>query len=259
MGPGDTLTNILIDQGVNGTGNNFAELPAGSLSGSVYWDVNHNGVMDSADFGIVNVTITLDGVDNQGLAVHATTLTDTNGAYGFLNLRAGTYSLTETQPTHFRDYKDNVGTLGGQAGNDQISSIVVSMGASGEDYNFGELQKPGCRLRSLAFNVGNMVSRDLAARSKDPARFDRNHPKVGPLLAQGQVPRGVGGYPRGPLAYWLVPTLGTKRLVWRQVPATHKRSLIGIPNFPTSAARSLARAATPHRPGSASLSSPGLR
>ena len=80
VGPNDTLTSIILQPGVNGAGNNFAELSAGSLSGLVYWDVNHDGVMDSPDFGIVNVLITLDGVDLQGLTVHATTRTDANGA-----------------------------------------------------------------------------------------------------------------------------------------------------------------------------------
>ncbi len=85
VGPNDTLTSIILQPGVNGAGNNFAEMSAGSLSGLVYWDVNHNGVMDSPDFGIVNVLITLDGVDLQGLTVHATTRTDANGAYEFMN------------------------------------------------------------------------------------------------------------------------------------------------------------------------------
>ena len=197
VGPNDTLTSIILQPGVNGTGNNFAELPAGSLSGFVYWDVNHDGVMDSPDFGIVNVLITLDGVDLQGLPVHATTRTDANGAYEFMNLRPGMYSLTETQPPQFRDYKDNVGTLGGQTENDRFSSIVVAMGASGENYNFGELQRPGCRLRSLAFEVGNMVSRDLAARSRNPGDLTGTIPRLALCSRMARCRGGVGGISPG--------------------------------------------------------------
>ena len=197
--------------------------------------------MDSADFGIVNVTITLVGVDVLGNPVNLVTKTNTQGAYEFTNLRAGTYSIIETQPLHFRDYKDNLGTLGGQVGNDEFTSIVMPWGGIGQSYNFGELQLRKCRLRSLAVTVGDKVARDQNARAKDPARFDRNHPKVGSLLAQGQVPRGVGGYPRGPLAYSLVPTLGTKRIVHGTDPVTGRRGLVGIPNFPNVVATAARR------------------
>ena len=234
VGPNDTLTNIVLQPGINGTGNNFGELPAGSLSGFVYWDLNHNGVMDSADFGIVNVLITLVGVDVLGIAVHATTRTDTQWAYEFTALRPGTYSLIETQPPHFRDYKDNLGTLGGQTENDEFSSIVMPWGAAARTtISASSSSRKSAPLPGR--EVGDKVSPRPGRPRQGPRRFDRNHPKVGPLLAQGQVPRGVGGYPRGPLAYSLVPTLGTKRLVWRRSPKSGKPNLIGIANFDRSA------------------------
>lgn len=234
IGPNDNLTDIVLGQGVHGTGNNFGEFPAGgSLSGSVYWDLNHNGEMDSADFGIVNVTVTLTGVDDLGNPVNLATKTDAQGAYEFSNLRPGTYSIIETQPRYFRDFRDNLGTLGGQVGKDKFTSIVVPTGGIGQNYNFGELQLRKFRLRCLAVSVGDRVARDQEARARDPERFDRDHPKVGSLLANGQVPRGVGGYPHGPLAYSLVPTLGTKRIVEGTDPVTGWRGLVGIPNFPS--------------------------
>ena len=236
VGPNDTLTNIVLTPAIHGTGNNFAELLPAGLSGFVYWDLNHDGVRDSADFGIVNVTITLRGVDDQGHSVQSVTITNDQGAYQFAGLRPGHYSITETQPPHFRSYVNNVGTLGGQVGNDQFTSIVLTLGADGQAYNFGELQLPGCRLRCIAVSVGNRVAFDLALRARNPARFDRLHPQIGPVLAQGQVPRGVSGYPKGPLAYALVPTLGAKRIMWRIDPKTGKPILVGIPNFSTSAA-----------------------
>ena len=136
--------------------------------------------------------------------------TDANGNYSFTNLAAGTYTITETHPNHFRDYVDNLGTLGGTAGRDVISGITVTGGAFGTAYNFGELQEPGCNLRNLAIKVGNLFAADEAAYAANPTQFLANHPNIGADIAAGVVPRGVGGFPLGPLAYSLVPTLGTK-------------------------------------------------
>ncbi len=215
------LSNATVVSGTNGIDNNFASLvsppPGGqttspsTLSGNVYYDLNHNGTFDTAtDFGIVNVTLTLTGTTTSGAAVSQVVQTNANGNYSFTNLSAGTYTITETHPNHFRDYVDNTGTLGGTAGRDVISGIVVASGVSGTGYNFGELQEPGCNLRNLAIEVGKLFAADEAAYAANPTRFLATHPNIGTDIAAGIVPRGVGGFPLGPLAYSLVPTLGTK-------------------------------------------------
>ncbi|MGE3820522.1 MAG: SdrD B-like domain-containing protein, partial [Isosphaeraceae bacterium] len=167
-----------------------------ALRGFVYYDLNHNGVMDEAtDFGIAGVRITLDGVDDQGQAVRAETFTDAMGAYAFEGLRPGRYSLTETQPRYFRDYVDNVGSLGGIATNDRFSEISLTSGAVGVDYNFGELQRPNCRLRKLAIHVGRLMNRLTRLRDRNPEAFDQAFPILGPMIARGEVPRGIGPFP----------------------------------------------------------------
>lgn len=182
-----------------------------ALSGFVYYDLNHNGVMDAAtDFGIAGVRITLDGLDDQGQAVHAEALTDSFGAYAFEGLRPGRYALTESQPRYFRDYIDNVGSLGGVVTNDRFTEIPVTSGAVGVDYNFGELQRPNCRLRNLAIYVGQLMNRLTRMRNLNPEAFDLAHPYLGPIIARGEVPGGIGPFPLAPLAYKLIPTLGTK-------------------------------------------------
>lgn len=50
--PGSEITPI---SPYNPVSNNFAESNPTSLSGCVYWGVNHNGRMDSPDFGIAGV------------------------------------------------------------------------------------------------------------------------------------------------------------------------------------------------------------
>ena len=177
----------------------------------MYYDLNHNGTYDDAtDFGIDHVTLTLTGTDASGHVVQQVVSTDANGDYSFSRVSPGTYAITETHPNHFRDYVDNVGTLGGTAGRNVVGGVTVTGGANGTGYNFGELQLPGCNLRNLAIGVGDRVARLRSEYAANPTRFLATHPLVGATIAAGGVPRGVGGFPSGPLAYSLVPTLGSK-------------------------------------------------
>jgi uncharacterized repeat protein (TIGR01451 family) len=135
----DNFTSITLEAGVNGVNNNFGEVLPGRLSGTVYLDANENGVLDAEESGIGNVTVTLAGVDSSG-SVSRTATTDASGAYQFTNLRPGTYSLAETQPSNFKDGQESLGTTGGAVGPDLFTSIALAMGTNGERYNFGELR-----------------------------------------------------------------------------------------------------------------------
>ncbi len=111
-----------------------------SLSGYVYLDKDNDGVKETGEAGIASVKITLSGKDSAGNAVSMTTTTDANGYYQFTNLPAGTYTITETQPTGYQDGKDTQGTPGtGTAGNDVFSTIALAAGVNGVNNNFGEL------------------------------------------------------------------------------------------------------------------------
>jgi uncharacterized repeat protein (TIGR01451 family) len=128
-----TLTNVDVPN------NNFGELLPSILSGHVYYDSNTNGVRDGSDPAIPGTTVTLTGTSDIG-AVSATTTTDANGAYSFPNLRPGNYTITETQPTNYKEGTDNLGSLNGNAATQNVfSSINVPMGANGINYDFGEL------------------------------------------------------------------------------------------------------------------------
>jgi uncharacterized repeat protein (TIGR01451 family) len=136
----DVISNIVLNWGDHGTDNNFGELLPASVSGNVYVDSNNDGIKQSTEKGISRVKVTLTGVDDLGNAIELTTVTDCNGAYNFGNLRPGTYTLTETQPACYLDGKDAIGTQGGVAGNDVLSSIVLASGVKGAGNNFGELK-----------------------------------------------------------------------------------------------------------------------
>jgi hypothetical protein len=112
-----------------------AEPSPSGISGAVYADTNGNGIFDTDESGIPNVTVTLRNAAN---SVVRTAITDAQGRYSFTDLPIGTYSVAETHPVAFFDGSDRVGTAGGTLQNDQISNIPVTatMGSTGN--NFGE-------------------------------------------------------------------------------------------------------------------------
>ncbi len=75
-----------ITPGQNRTGLDFGYVNGG-LSGVVYADLNKNGVRDTGEPGLVGVTVTLGGGST------ATTTSGAGGAYTFIGLLAGSYSL----------------------------------------------------------------------------------------------------------------------------------------------------------------------
>ncbi|MBL8794410.1 MAG: carboxypeptidase regulatory-like domain-containing protein, partial [Planctomycetia bacterium] len=131
------LTNIQVQQNVESKDNNFGEI-GGSLAGKVYFDPNNSGVQDAGEPGIIGVTVQLTGVDVNGLAVNRTTSTNLDGSYRFDGLAAGTYTITETQPAHYSDGKESLGSQGGTVGNDVFSNIALGAAVDGVNYNFGE-------------------------------------------------------------------------------------------------------------------------
>jgi ELWxxDGT repeat protein/VCBS repeat-containing protein len=117
---------------------NGLPLTPSTLSGTVFEDFNGNGQIDFGENGIANVLITLAGTDDLGNAVSQSQRTDSDGAYVFLNLRPGSYTITETQPAGFAQGIDSVGTAGGSlAATDQFS-VPLGVEVNGENYNFGE-------------------------------------------------------------------------------------------------------------------------
>ena len=150
LSPPDSIVNISLDGCHAGTGYNFGEkkiAALNTLSGFVYQDCNNNGVFDAGDQPIANAVVNLTGTDTTGAAVNLTATTNASGQYQFIDLKAGTYTLTEQQPAGFLDARDTAGTpFGGAAstiiGQDVISAITIptsSTPQNGVNYNFGEV------------------------------------------------------------------------------------------------------------------------
>ncbi len=209
---GDVISGITLAAGITASEYNFANITPSTISGVVYYDVNQNGVLDSHDFGIAHVTITLDGTNDLGQSVQMTTVTNNNGDYSFGDLRPGTYDLIRTQPSIFQNSKNAAGSLGGTVSKNAISDIPIPGCATAVDYYFGENQRPTCNLHNLALHVGNLFYHFERAYHNDPAAFAQHYPNLVASVAAGQVPWGKAPFPKAPLATYWVPAVGTKPL-----------------------------------------------
>ena len=139
----DQFSNIVLQQGVIGVNNNFAELQPSSLGGFVYVDANNNGIKDPGETGIQGGAVTLTGTDDLGDPVNLSQATAADGSYNFANLRPGTYTLSETGPNGYQDGKDTAGSQGGTVGHDTISNITLQPGVAGANNDFGKLNAGG--------------------------------------------------------------------------------------------------------------------
>ncbi len=116
-------------------------LAPASLSGTVFADFNEDGQIDFGESGISGVSVHLAGTDDLGGTVDRTFQTDADGAYLFLNLRPGSYSLTRTtQPSGYTPGIDSVGTAGGSLSTTVADQFLVHLdqGVNGLNYNYGE-------------------------------------------------------------------------------------------------------------------------
>jgi uncharacterized surface anchored protein len=135
----DTIVVTLPQTGL--TNQNFAEVTS-SFAGQVYLDLNNNGFRDVNEPAIGGVLITLTGTETtSNKSVSLTTTTGVDGKYSFTNLRAGTYTIQETQPLGFADGQDRTGTSGGTLADDKVSSITLGTGVNATGYDFGEVSR----------------------------------------------------------------------------------------------------------------------
>ncbi len=137
----DKFCGIHLQAGDKGTQYNFGEIKPGSISGMVHADANGDCIFNAGqgDKPLAGVELIL--LDQTGIEIARTT-TDANGKYAFNNLRPGTYSVREVQPTGYLNGSAMVGKVGGTsrgtAGNDLISSVTLESGQSGVRYDFCE-------------------------------------------------------------------------------------------------------------------------
>jgi len=143
----DVITNIVIPKGdLFAREYNFAEALPATISGYVYQDLNNDGVRNPGELPVVGSQIRIIPLDVIAPIEPLIAITDASGLYRFNQLPPGRYQLEQIeQPAGLLDGRESVGTVdGARSGStadsgDRIDNIFLSSGASGIDYNFGEL------------------------------------------------------------------------------------------------------------------------
>ncbi len=149
----DLISQIAIGSGENLTDYNFCEIETVSLMGRVWSDTLPNCILDPGESPIAGVTVRLfDAAGNQV----ATTVTNSQGLYSFINLRPGTYTVREGQPAGYFQGGQKAGSHGGDASaEDVISAVVLRSGDDAINYDFCE-QPPGS-ISGFVFRDGPVI------------------------------------------------------------------------------------------------------
>ena len=88
--------------------------------------------------------------------------TNSQGEYGFTNVRPGCTRLRRLRPAGYLDGKDTIGTAGGKVGTDRFSGINLPATTNATGYNFAELRPAsltGCVWDDTAIGQGIMEAR----------------------------------------------------------------------------------------------------
>ncbi|WP_417748223.1 Calx-beta domain-containing protein [Rosistilla oblonga] len=126
------------------------------ISGSVWVDANQNTSADAGEMMLHGITVRLSGTDLQGQAITAATATDALGRYQFTNLPAGTYTVTQQQPTDYHDGNAVAGSTGGTVLENQITGIVLEPAGVSQNNSFMEAGK-----KAQYVNSGRILSRPI--------------------------------------------------------------------------------------------------
>ncbi|MBQ4840203.1 SdrD B-like domain-containing protein, partial [Pseudoalteromonas luteoviolacea] len=107
----------------------FTEKPkAGdkSVSGTVFFDVDQDGVVDSNDALLKDITVTITGTDKYGQTVNTTTTTNAKGVFRFTGLiesNADGYTIAQTPSSIYQTGNRYIGTNSGVVSN--VVKVVV--------------------------------------------------------------------------------------------------------------------------------------
>ena len=122
----------------------------GGLSGLVYIDADADGVFDSDELVLGGIQVTLSGTDVDGNDVSAQMHTDLSGRYEFSDLKAGDYTVTQTQPRYLVD-GGFVGASPDITFDSNSFSVTLGYGESIGEANFTEKGREAQSLSLLDF------------------------------------------------------------------------------------------------------------
>ncbi|MBM4165338.1 MAG: T9SS type A sorting domain-containing protein [Ignavibacteria bacterium] len=125
MPPNPGTYSVNIQSGTNAVNKDFGNFMQGEISGLKFNDVNGNGAQDVGENGLQNWKIKISGPQNDSV------LTDANGNYSFVNLSAGTYTVSEVlQSGWMQTFPTSPSTY----------SVNINSGTNAANKNFGNFQ-----------------------------------------------------------------------------------------------------------------------
>lgn len=111
--------------------------PTGTLSGSVFEDINDDGVFDQTEYGVAGASVTLTQVVNGKSVPVDKTTTDQFGGYRFTPKIGNGYVVHVSPPSTHTLGKSWVGSTGGSnAVNDELTGISVTTSKESVNNNF---------------------------------------------------------------------------------------------------------------------------
>lgn len=167
----------------NSTGDYDVELvPVGQLSsiaGTVFIDVNENGVKDTGEAGLAVARIDLTGKDSANIDVLATANTDSAGNFVFNLLKPGTYTVKVGAVSSYVDGTSTAGTAGGTVSAATVSGVILTAGSAATGYTFA---KRAAIPNQADLSVTHTVNASVVALNAQ-ANFTIKVKNIGPAVA----------------------------------------------------------------------------
>jgi uncharacterized repeat protein (TIGR01451 family) len=119
---------------------NLAKLPPARIEGTVYFDMDDDGVQDGGETPIGGVRVRLEGIDEEGNELFLQYITEGDGKYYFEDLPPGEFRVIEDQPLWWTSGQATPGDpeLGRVVDSDEFF-FELGSNDSAEGFNFGEL------------------------------------------------------------------------------------------------------------------------
>lgn len=128
-----------------------------SVAGTVFQDLNGNGVQDAGEQPVPGAQVGIFGQDGHGNDVLLTMETDASGGYSFEGLLQGQYHLFEVQPLIYEDGVETPGTGAGttSVGDDAFFALDLNSanGSNAVGFNFAEGTIDESKRELLASNI----------------------------------------------------------------------------------------------------------
>lgn len=135
--------------------------PSGSLAGTVFDDLDGNGVWDSGEGPLTGATVRVRGRDVLSGLVDRTVVTGADGSWLVDGLRAGTYDVVVDDLAGYARPASTPGTLAGTVTTDGVSGVVLTPGAVGTGYDFAMAPGPGSLAAAVFADVDLDGVRDV--------------------------------------------------------------------------------------------------